>query len=129
MDIVADTNIFLAVVLNEPEKERIIELTAQATLIAPRILPYEMGNALSALVKRRQIAMNDALAAEKAAASIPVNLVDLNINAALQLALRHNFYAYDAYSLLCAKTLSLPLLTLDRQMKRVANELAIRILE
>jgi predicted nucleic acid-binding protein len=55
MNIVADTNIFLAVVLNEPEKELIIQLTSNMVIIAPEILPYEIGNALTAMVKRKQI--------------------------------------------------------------------------
>ena len=53
MKIIADTNIFLAVVLEEPEKGRIIQLTAGHELAAPEILPYEIGNALTALVKRK----------------------------------------------------------------------------
>ena len=38
MKIVADTNIFLAVVLDEPEKEGVITLTAGHELIAPGYL-------------------------------------------------------------------------------------------
>ena len=54
MRLVADTNIFLAVALDEPEKEQIIQATAGADIIAPEILPYEIGNALSAMVKRQR---------------------------------------------------------------------------
>lgn len=129
MELIADTNIFLAVVLNELSKERIIELTAGAALLAPEILPYEIGNALSAMVKRRKITVEQALAAEKEASLIPVRLIDIDVHAALELALDHNIYAYDAYFLLCAKSYSQPLLTLDQRMKQVANELTIQILE
>ena len=55
MNIVADTNIFLAIALNESEKKRIIELTSETSAIAPEILPYEIGNALSAMIKRKLI--------------------------------------------------------------------------
>ncbi|PZD72223.1 hypothetical protein C1752_03809 [Acaryochloris thomasi RCC1774] len=55
MNIVADTNIFLAVTLEEESKDRIIEVTEGCSLYAPEILPYEIGNALSAMVKRHQI--------------------------------------------------------------------------
>ena len=129
MELIADTNIFLAVVLNEPSKKRIIELTTEVTLIAPEILPYEIGNALSAMVKRRKITIEEALTAEYEASLIPVRLINLDVHAALQLALDHNIYAYDAYFLHCAQSSSRPLLTLDRRMKQVANELSIRILE
>src|SRR5690606_17464999 len=50
MEIVADTSAFLAVVLNEPERQRIVKLTAEASLLAPEFLPYEIGNALTAMV-------------------------------------------------------------------------------
>jgi hypothetical protein len=65
MDIISDTNIFLAVALNEPEKEKIVQLTAETDAIAPEILPYEIGNALSAMIKRRQITPDEALTTYK----------------------------------------------------------------
>jgi hypothetical protein len=52
VDVVSDTNIFLAVALNQPEKENIILLTSDTDAVAPEILPYEIGNALSAMIKR-----------------------------------------------------------------------------
>jgi len=61
MNIVSDTNIFLAVALDEPEKDSIIQLTSDLDAIAPEILPYEVGNALSAMIKRQQITHDEAL--------------------------------------------------------------------
>jgi len=55
MDIVSDTNILLAVIFNEPEKDNIVQLTSGNDAIAPEILPYEVGNALSAMIKGKQI--------------------------------------------------------------------------
>lgn len=129
MDIVADTNIFVAVVLNEPEKARIIRLTSAASAMAPEILPYEIGNALSAMVKRRKLSEVEALEAEKSAGRIAVRLVSVDVQASLEIALAHNIYAYDAYFLLCARMFSRPLLTLDRRMKHVAGQLGIKVLE
>ena len=45
MNVVADTNTFIAVALNEPEKELIIRLTEGYDLAAPDVLPFEVGNA------------------------------------------------------------------------------------
>ena len=130
MNLVADTNIFLAVVLNEPERAHIIEVTSDAVLGAPEILPYEIGNALSAMIKRRQISKAEALVAEKAANLIPpVRLVSIDIQKALELAIEHNIYAYDAYFLICAKSLSQPLMSLDKRMKQIARDLGINIVE
>ena len=98
-------------------------------MIAPEILPYEIGNALSAIHKRRQISHKEAVSAQKATNKIPVRLVSVDIQKALKLALDFKIYAYDAYFLQCAISLSDPLLTLDNKMKKVAIELGIEILE
>ena len=129
MDVISDTNIFLAVALDEPEKNRIIQLTSGIDAIAPEILPYEVGNALSAMIKRKQITHKEALQAQKSINSIPVRLMSIDITQALQLAIDFNIYAYDAYFLQCAINHSCPLLTLDKGMKKIAKQLNIKILE
>lgn len=129
MKVVSDTNIFLAVVLDEPEKDRIIELTTEAEVLAPEILPYEIGNALSAMVKRKRLTPEQALSAQASAGIIPVRLVGVDTSQALRLAIEFNLYAYDAYFLHCAKILAHPLITLDGRMKQVAAALKIEILE
>ena len=129
MNLVADTNIFLAIALDEPQKEHIIEVTSDAVLSAPEILPYEIGNALSAMTKRGRISKGEALAAEKAANLIPVRLVSIDVQQALELAIEYNIYAYDAYFLLCAKSLVQSLMSLDKRMKQIARDLGIDVLE
>jgi len=129
MDVISDTNIFLAVILNEPEKDNIIQLTSEANAVSPEILPYEIGNALTAMVKRKQLTQNEALSAYNAANSIPIRLISVEIPKALKLALKYNIYAYDAYFLQCAKYLSCPLITLDKRMKKIAHDLKIEVLE
>ena len=129
MNIIADTNIFLAVALDEPEKNNIIKLTSGSEIFSPEILPYEIGNALSTMVKRKRITKKEALLAQNRANSIPVRLVSIDTYQALKLAIKYNIYAYDAYFLQGAKTLSHPLITLDKRMKQVANELNIELLE
>ncbi len=129
MEIVSDTNIFLAVVLDEPEKDHLIRITSGVDVSAPEILPYEIGNALSAMLKRGQISGKEALAAQQAANEIPVRLLAIDIGEALKLAMAFNIYAYDAYFLQCALALSSPLITLDKRMKKVAAELGIEVLE
>jgi predicted nucleic acid-binding protein len=129
MDIIADTNIFLAVALDEPEKNNIIKLTSGSEIFSPEILPYEIGNALSAMVKRKRITKKEALSAQNRANSIPVRLVNIDTYQALKLAIKYNIYAYDAYFLQGAKTFFHPLITLDKRMKQAANELNIELLE
>ena len=129
MDIVADTNIFLAVTLNEVERGRIVDLTNDSSITAPEVLPYEISNALSAMVKRKRLTKVEALEAENVTNLIPVRLVSVDIHRSLKIAVEHNIYAYDAYFLQCAKVYSLPLLTLDKRMKQVAKQIGIQVLE
>ncbi|MBA2492962.1 MAG: type II toxin-antitoxin system VapC family toxin [Gammaproteobacteria bacterium] len=129
MSVVADTNIFLAVALDEPEKTNIVRATVGAEIAAPEILPYEIGNALTAMVKRRQIEARRAHDTYEVTQQIPVRLLAVDIGSALGIALRFDIYAYDAYFLDCARTLSCPLVTLDQRMLQVASEMGIKTLE
>ncbi len=129
MDLVADSNVFLAVALSEPEKAAIVRVTRGASINAPEILPYELGNALSALSKRGRLTPQEAHEAHRITRRIPVRLMPVDVGKALDTALSFGIYAYDAYFLECAQALSCPLLTLDRRMRQVAMELGIKTLE
>jgi predicted nucleic acid-binding protein len=127
MKIVADTNAFLAVALDEAEKDWLIEVTDGHDLVAPAVLPYEIGNALSSLVRHRVVTEPQLAAAWDAAAAIPVELANVDARASLLLAGQFRIYAYDAYFLQCALETKCPLLTLDAGMKRVAKQLEITV--
>jgi predicted nucleic acid-binding protein len=129
MKIIADTNTFIAVSLNEPEKDSIIQLTQGHDLIAPDVLPFEIGNALTAMMKKSSLKKEDVISAWEVVQQIPVDLRHTDIKSALRIAIKFNIYAYDAYFLECAENLRSPLLTLDIGLKRVARELGITILE
>ncbi|EFK08432.1 toxin-antitoxin system, toxin component, PIN family [delta proteobacterium NaphS2] len=129
MKIIADTNTFIAVALNEPEKLKIIQLTEGHDLIAPDVLPFEIGNALTAMMKKNALKENEVESAWDIIQKIPVDLRQTDIKSALSIAIRFNLYAYDAYFLKCAENLRSPLLTLDLGMQRVAREMRITILE
>jgi predicted nucleic acid-binding protein len=125
----ADTNAFLAVALDEPEKSWLLQATKGVELAAPAVLPYEVGNALSALVKRKRLGADEAAEAWQVIQSIPVELVEVDIPASLLLAAEQGIYAYDAYFLQCAMLLKCPLLTLDRAMASVARAMRIKLVE
>jgi predicted nucleic acid-binding protein len=127
--IVADTNTFLAVVLEEPEKDRLIRVTDSHDLVAPAVLPFEIGNALSALARRDLLSFSQLSSVWNAAISIPVELSAVNYRAALLLAGRFKIYAYDAYFLQCALDKKYPLLTLDKGMQRIAKQIGITLLD
>jgi len=129
MKIIADTNTFLAVTLYEPERDTIIKLTIGHDLVAPDILPFEIGNALSAMLKRRRIEPENLLPVWDSTQQIPVDLRSVNIREALKIASQFNIDAYDAYFLVCAISLNSPLITIDRRMLEVAQSLGIHIME
>jgi predicted nucleic acid-binding protein len=129
MKIVADTNTFIAVALNEPEKDMIIRLAEGCDLVAPEVLPFEVGNALAALMKRNVLNADEVIAAWDMVQNIPVDLRRIDIRAAIKVATQYNIYAYDAYFLECALDIRSPLLTLDRMMKKTAREIGIQIME
>ena len=129
MRIVADTNVFIAVALDEPEKQRIINATTGYELLAPEVLPFEIGNALTSLMRKRILEPEEIEPAWAATQAIPVELCDLDIREALRIASRFKIYAYDAYFLECAVSSRSPFLTLDRRLKAVAQDCGIKILE
>ncbi len=129
MRVVVDTNTLLAVAMNEPEKDWLIAVTHGYDLVAPAVLPYEIGNALSSLVRRDVIAERQLPAIWDATAKIPVELAPVNVRNALLLAGHFRIYAYDGYFLQCAIDAKVPLLSLDRGMLRVAKELKLDVME
>ncbi len=129
MKIVADANIFLAVVLEETFRSSIIQLTQGAELVAPEVLPFEIGNALSSLLRRGRIDPATLFEAWRAIQIIPVELRSVDMMLALEITAQYRIYAYDAYFLSCALMLRRPLLTLDRKMQKVAQDMGIKIME
>jgi len=127
MEVVVDANIFLAVILNEPDNERIIEATRGVSFVSPSILPYEIGNALSSSLKRNHITEHEVLTAYQLFMQIPFRGITVDVFQALKLSNRCRIYAYDAYYLEVAQRLNLPLLTLDVQMRKKAESLKIKI--
>ncbi|MFH1778264.1 MAG: type II toxin-antitoxin system VapC family toxin [Candidatus Omnitrophota bacterium] len=128
-NIVIDTSSIIAVILAEPEKEKLVGLTKNANLLAPASLHWEIGNAFSAMFKKKRISLNDAIAAIDIYENIPIQFIDIELKNALELAHGSNIYAYDAYMIICALSYKAPLLTLDDVLIRIAREYKIKILE
>ncbi|MCX7083298.1 MAG: type II toxin-antitoxin system VapC family toxin [Methylococcales bacterium] len=55
MNITIDTSALIAVIANEPKKSRIVQLTVDASLLAPFSVHWEIGNAFSAMLKRNRV--------------------------------------------------------------------------
>ncbi|MCU0610731.1 MAG: type II toxin-antitoxin system VapC family toxin [Candidatus Eisenbacteria bacterium] len=129
MDIVIDASAILAVIVGEPERDRIVEMTAGHDLIGPGSLPWEIGNAFSSMLKQERIALGEARRGMAIFQSVPIRLLAVDLENALSIADAGNLYAYDAYYLDCALRHAAPLLTLDGLLKSAADKIGIHALE
>ncbi len=129
MDIVIDTSALIAVIVNEPERKAIIRQTFGHTLIGPGSIPWEVGNAFSAMFKRGRLTLEEALKGLQIYENIPLRYAKTDITHSLKIAQQIDMYAYDAYFLDCAMRHDVPLLTLDRQLLKAAKILNVAVLE
>jgi predicted nucleic acid-binding protein len=129
VEVVVDTSALLAVLLEEPERPALIAATTGAVLMAPASLPWEVGNALVAAIRRRRLTPAAAQAAWAAYGSVPVRLVEVDIAQAIVLATDLGVYAYDAYMLELVRRRGIPLLTLDAKLSAAARRAGFALME
>lgn len=129
MDIVVDTSALIAVIVGEPEREKIIEITKGNTLIGPGSIPWEIGNAFSAMFKQNRLSVKEAQKGLLIFDSIPLRYIEPDFVKVLHLSKQTEMYAYDAYFLDCAIRHKAPLLTLDKKLKGSAQNLNIETME
>ena len=129
MNLIVDTSIIIAVITNEKHKKQLIKATKGADLIAPSSLHWEIGNAFSAMFKRKRINIKQAIAALEAYHQIPIRFSDIELGIALELSHNLNIYAYDAYVIGCALKHNAALLSLDEGLLKAAKEAGVKIRE
>lgn len=129
MRLVIDTSALLAVLLGETERPNILKATVGAELIAPASISWEVGNALTALFKKRLIDLPKALKVLEGFGAVPIQRVEVDLSAAVSLAESLRIYAYDAYFLEVARSLGCPLLTVDGGLRTAAKAARVRLLE
>ena len=129
MLIVVDTSVILAVVLNEPTKTDLIRLTTGTELVAPASLHWEIGNALSAMLKRKRLTLTEAHQALIEYRKIPIRFLDIALDDAVTIAAQFAIYAYDAYFIVCARAQSIAIITLDNGLKVAARTAGLTVME
>jgi len=129
MKIIIDTSVIMAVLTNEKHRQRLIELTKGADLVAPASLHWEVGNAFSAMLKRKRITLEQTRSALDAYAGIAIRFYEVKLEESLSLCARANLYAYDAYFIACALRLKSPLLSLDTCLLSAAEESGVSIIK
>ena len=128
-NVVVDASVLIAVVTNEPEKEKLVQLTHHVDLIAPHSIHWEIGNAFSAMLKRNRVTSEEAIRAIEMYQKIPVRLVEVELGESIKLADVLDIYAYDAYLIRCAIKYKSPLLTLDKGLAYSAKLANAQIVE
>lgn len=129
MKFVVDASVIIAVIANEPEKEQLIEITKGADLLAPSSIHWEIGHAFSAMIKRRRVSLEQALDALEIYRQIPIRFTEVELENTLAIVAELGIYAYDAYLLRCAMKYQTALITLDRKLAQVAQEMNIEVVE
>ena len=129
MNIVVDTSAVMAVLTNEPHKAQLRTLTRGASLISPASLPWEIGNAFSAMFKRGRASILQAEQAIDTFREISIRLVEVDLEQALRLSKELDIYAYDAYMISSALDYKCAFLSLDKALQEAARRMKIRTLE
>jgi predicted nucleic acid-binding protein len=129
MNVAVDTSVVMAALLNEPGKDALLDVTTGADLQSAPSLPWEVGNALSTLLRRGRIELGLAEAALASFSRIPIRLVSVDLASSIAIADEFGIYAYDAYVLDCALRHRSPLLSLDSRQCEVARQLGIEVIE
>jgi predicted nucleic acid-binding protein len=129
MQIVVDTSVIIAVISGESQRDALIELTKGADLLAPQSLHWEVGNALSAMLRRDRISLDQALQAISAYRKIPIRFIDVELENSLSIAETLGIYAYDAFMIRAALKYRAPLISLDSYLLTYAKEMNARTIE
>jgi predicted nucleic acid-binding protein len=128
-NVVIDTSAILAVLLDEPEKQAVVEATMGTVLSAPASLRWEVGNAATAGVKKRRLTPERARQLVTDFEQVTIRELAIDVLRAVDLGLELGIYAYDAYILEAARSSGFPLLALDGPIRRNAMKLGLSLVE
>ena len=126
--IVIDASCILAFLLNQDDNNLVVKTTEKKILLSPTCLPFEIGNALSKLIKRNLLTTSEAILVLHEFYKIQIRLIEPDIANSVVIAAESNSYAYDSYYLNIANQLSEPLFTFDEKMKSTALKRGIKCL-
>ena len=129
MEIVIDASALIAVIADEPEADTVLKYSQNAIFFSPNVISFEIANSLSRMLKKGLIndhsKMVDLI---KSFQQIPIKLFENNLQNVIKIVWDYKIYAYDAFYLETAKSLNIPLLTLDKEMKKIGKDFGITIL-
>ena len=81
------------------------------------------------MLKRSRITLEQATEAIAVYQEISLEIIEIDLKAAVQLADKHKIYAYDAYMIQCAIEHGLPIMSLDKNLIEIAKRESIQVIE
>lgn len=129
MKIFLDTSIVLAILVNEKERQSILNKINGNDLLCAESVVFEVGNAISSMFKRRKINLEQGKLVLKGFNELPIQIIEIDFERAINISSQFKIYAYDSYVLDCCERMRVPLVTLDNEMKRVSETMNISLME
>jgi predicted nucleic acid-binding protein len=122
-DKVVDASAVVALLFNELTREEIVPRLRDATLHAPSLIGYEVGNACLKKIRAAPAERQALLEAFSLLDALSISLETVNLDAAIVLAERTRLTLYDASYLWLARALGAELVTLDGRLARADGDL------
>ena len=124
---VVDSSVVMAYLMDDekilPEHEEVItrHIHHRLTLIAPLILPFEIGNSLKSASLSKRITTQQAQELFQQFFKLEINLKPTNYSSSINCAIINNLSFYDASYLTLSTKTKCPLLTLDKKLANLAK--------
>jgi predicted nucleic acid-binding protein len=114
---VIDASALAAILYAEPEADMVAAAAGDATLAAPALIEYELGNVCWKKIRRHPQQAEALRAAFNTMSEMELQLHDVEPGSVLALAASAGITYYDASYLWLAERLAVPLISLDRRLR------------
>lgn len=126
--VVIDASCIMAIIKQEPSAMEVIDRLKGFNLCSSQCLPFEIGNALSKLMKRHLIDVGQACRFFELYKKIPIKLLECDFVDSIRMAGEEKHYCYDMYYLDCALKSGSPLFTMDERLSSIAKKRGVTCL-
>lgn len=118
---VVDASAIVAMLFNEPPRDKVAARLRDRALYAPELLPFEVANACLKKIRVRPAESNELLAAFSTLYRLPIVLAQIDARETIELAFGNKLSLYDASYLWLARDMGAELVTLDGALEAAAK--------
>ncbi|MBS0275318.1 MAG: type II toxin-antitoxin system VapC family toxin [Proteobacteria bacterium] len=119
-DKVVDTSALAAIVFAEPRARDAEDLLQESKLFAPSLIRFEMAHICVKKMRERPKDSDLILSQFALSQRIPIQIVQVDYTEVVLLARKFKLSAYDASYLWLAREMNIPLITLDKDLRKAA---------